>query len=232
MSPTPNRGRIHPTPRGSKALLATSPLLCVILAMALTAWMELSFSGCGGDESSDGPVQTLEAFMQAVETGDTKKAWKLLGPATKNRLKGWAQEANAGEGVDLKPQDLLSPATRLASGAEWTPQKFKVVEESKGVAMVEVSSPAPAHTIAHSDGVSVGWVAGSHTSLHFSRPPEWTARRQLPILGTSVVVALEKKGAEPTLKAGRQARVKLVRQGDQWRVELDVKVKSAGVDPR
>lgn len=232
MSTTPTRGRIHPTPRGSKAPAATSHPVWVLLAMALTAWGGLSFSGCGGDEPSDGPVHTLKAFMQAVETGDTKKAWKLLGPATKSRLKGWAQKANAGEGVDLEPQDLLSPATRLTSGAEWSPKKFKVVEERKGVAAVEVSSPAPAHTIAHSDGVSVGWVAGSHTSLHFSRPPEWTARRQLPILGTSVVVALEKKGEEPSLKAGRQARVKLVRHEGRWRVELGVKDKSSGVDSR
>lgn len=178
--------------------------------------------GCGSEEPAQTPVQSIKAFMSAVENREKKKIWNLLAPETKKKLKTSAERLKQTKGLDFSPVDLISPSPRVTGKPGWRPEKFKLLSKNSKRAVVELSSQSPANIIMSLGGISLGLVAGSFESLHFAEKPQWVRVSQVPLLGLSMVVTIDKNKDKQSLTAGRRQQVTLVRHEGKWLIELNL----------
>jgi len=177
-------------------------------------------SGCGSEEPAQTPIQSVKTFKSAVENREKKKIWNLLAPETKKKLKKWAERLKQTKGLDFAAVDLISPSPRVTRKPGWRPEEFKLLSKTSKRAVVELSSQSPANVIMSLGGISLGLVAGSSESLHFAEEPQWVRVSQVPLLGLSMVVTIDKD--KQSLTAGRRQQVTLVRHEGKWLIELNL----------
>jgi hypothetical protein len=178
--------------------------------------------GCGSEEPAQTPIQSVKAFMSAVENREKKKIWNLLAPETKKKLEKWAEHLKQSKGLDFSPVDLISPSPRVTRKPGWQPEKYKLLSKTSERAVVELSSQSPANVIMSLGGISLGLVAGSSESLHFAEKPQWVRVSQVPLLGLSMVVTIDKNKDKQSLTAGRRQKITLVRHKGKWLIDLNL----------
>lgn len=106
---------------------ASTALFAVVLAVAVAG------RSCTGE--TRGPISTVQAFLEARETGDRELMLEYLGPATRARLEEWARDL-----TQLAGGDRRYSAVEMLKGLKDVPmpEDLELVSSANGRAEVAV----------------------------------------------------------------------------------------------